>query len=783
MAPAAPYVKLLRQLSSARDEYRSGALDITWDGGKASIFFVFGQPNHATFDSEDGRTLTGHEALTALVHELPRKFTVAPWRKAMVRTETLRITLDELLEPFAQMAGAATPDEPEAVPTGAGSTDDEIGTAYEVSIDFGLEDFPLLPLGQPLWSDAAANVMNLDMVVPKLPNSLIVLTGPKLRAAAVVGLGQVVDAVWVDSEEKASGEGAAMALMGAREGTVSGYQLDNPRMIEAITMLWRLPAAMQGLSAEWLSPDGLIAGLGRDRRDCAVLIDGADRGIALFMAGELVSCYSAASRAPEGGEALLRQLLAQPGATLTIRSRPVERASNGAHPAPVPPAAEPAPAPAAEPLAPPAAQPAAPQPARAADLEFVAAPAAEPASPAAPPPVEPAPSRWDMAIPRPTEPEPEPVPAPEVEPEPEPAAASPGAGEPVAATETEEPADPAEEPVPTFDLGGGDLASRLARASGPPEAAPAPPEFEAVPPAASTPEFASATPTWGSPAPAEAPGEPEPESAPAEAARPAAFQVWNPVQVGGESESAAEEPEAPAAADGTPTYGISFGAPAPETAAEVAPEAPAADPKLPDLSYLGSSPAPAEAPAPEEPAEPPAAEVPTWGAEPSPWGAPATPAASGAGQSALEAAFSGGPRPAVPDPSAFDEHVEDAYQEAEAAAAAAQPPAAPQYEPEPAPFAVAEAPAPPGTDFETARIDLDFEGIKDDLIKIGILWLGDADVTPVADLIRSTPPSVDDFVRTIDTIKGMTIAGHDPSVVRAMAREMHYHAAEFLCGA
>jgi len=37
MGTAAPFVKLLRQLASAKDDYRTGALDITWDGGRAMM--------------------------------------------------------------------------------------------------------------------------------------------------------------------------------------------------------------------------------------------------------------------------------------------------------------------------------------------------------------------------------------------------------------------------------------------------------------------------------------------------------------------------------------------------------------------------------------------------------------------------------------------------------------------------------------------------------------------------------------------------------------------------
>jgi len=81
MATAAPFVKLLRQLATAKDDYRTGALDITWDGGKATLFLVFGQPNHAVFDNAGGQHLEGTEALAALVYQLPPLFQLSPWRK------------------------------------------------------------------------------------------------------------------------------------------------------------------------------------------------------------------------------------------------------------------------------------------------------------------------------------------------------------------------------------------------------------------------------------------------------------------------------------------------------------------------------------------------------------------------------------------------------------------------------------------------------------------------------------------------------------------------------
>jgi hypothetical protein len=83
---------------------------------------------------------------------------------------------------------------------------------------------------------------------------------------------------------------------------------------------------------------------------------------------------------------------------------------------------------------------------------------------------------------------------------------------------------------------------------------------------------------------------------------------------------------------------------------------------------------------------------------------------------------------------------------------------------------------------ESSTSSIDFDTIRNDLIQIGVLWLGENDVAAVSEMIRNTDSTVEAFVATIDAIKAMSIEGHDPSVVRAMAREMHYHAAEYLSG-
>jgi hypothetical protein len=319
MATTAPFVKLLRQLSGARDDYRTGAFDLSWEGGKATLFLVFGQPNHATLQTAGGRRLEGQAVLTALVNQLPARFEVSPWRREVVRAESLRCSLDELIEPFTQMAGAVAPEVPAAPSSGASG----VGTAPP-DVDFGLEDFPLLPLGPSLWADAAASVVHLDVLMPNLPDALVVITGPRLRAAGVVVRQHLVDALWIDDEELSTGEAAAMAMMEANQGSVSGYRLESAELAESLTMLWRCPVAHRAIPAAWVRPESLLADLEHRRRDCALVVNGSVQGVALFAAGKLVGVYTAQERQPTPSSERLIALLRAPGATLTVRQHPDE---------------------------------------------------------------------------------------------------------------------------------------------------------------------------------------------------------------------------------------------------------------------------------------------------------------------------------------------------------------------------------------------------------------------------------------------------------------------------
>lgn len=96
------------------------------------------------------------------------------------------------------------------------------------------------------------------------------------------------------------------------------------------------------------------------------------------------------------------------------------------------------------------------------------------------------------------------------------------------------------------------------------------------------------------------------------------------------------------------------------------------------------------------------------------------------------------------------------------------------------------APRPPASeaiDFVPVRIDIDIdiEVVRAALTDIAMVWLG-ADAAPVAEAIAVTRPGVDDFVSTIAAIGRMEIRGHGSPVIRAMSREMHYYAADTLCG-
>ncbi len=329
MATAAPHVKLLRQLASAKDDYLSGAFDISWDGAKATLYLVFGRPSHAVFDTDQAQ-IEGEAAIDALLAELPRTFAVSDWRRAMSPHETLSISIDELAGPFVRLAGSYA-DDP------VSEEEPEWWSAEDSSPDlaFGLSDFPLLPGGRPLWVETSPENVNLAERLAELPPSILILTGAKLRAAAVVSGGDLIDAVWIDDEDQARGEAAGMALLGATKGTLAGYALDDPRVAEALTMLWRLPLAVSGIEMSWLDPASMLAAFRADGLDRVLVIDAPVRGIALFSRGGLVAVYSETQRSAVASPERLRSLLSQARGRLTVMERkPRPVAATAAHTAP-----------------------------------------------------------------------------------------------------------------------------------------------------------------------------------------------------------------------------------------------------------------------------------------------------------------------------------------------------------------------------------------------------------------------------------------------------------------
>ena len=315
MGTAAPHVKVLRQLATAKDDYLSGALDFTWEGGKATLFVVFGQPSHAVFEA-DGRKLEGDAAIDAIVNELPQDFSVGAWRRAMSSHETLELSLDELAEPFAQLAGSRAEEPSDGFDLPQWSSQDDAP-----NLSFGIADFPLLPQGVAVWDEAPAADVMLAQRITELPASLIALTAPKLRAAGVVSAGELIDAVWVDGQDHARGDTAAMALLGATDGTLAGYRLDPPELVDALPALWRLPLASYGIDARWLDVDAFVSAL-QSGGDAAVLVEAATSGVALFSKQRMAAVYSTADRLPTQSAEALRALLAQPAAIVRVLRRP-----------------------------------------------------------------------------------------------------------------------------------------------------------------------------------------------------------------------------------------------------------------------------------------------------------------------------------------------------------------------------------------------------------------------------------------------------------------------------
>jgi hypothetical protein len=881
MATAAPHVKLLRQLASAKDDYLSGAFDISWDGAKATLYLVFGRPSHAVFET-DQEQIEGEAAIDALLAALPRAFFVSDWRRAMSPHETLSITIDELAGPFVRLAGSYA-DDP--------VTDEspEWWSAIDDSPDlpFGLADFPLLPGGRPLWVEASPDEVRLADRIAGMPPSILILTGAKLRAAAVVSGGDIIDAVWLDADDHARGETAALALLGATKGSLAGYALDDPRVAEALTMLWRLPPAVSGVELSWLDPASMLAAFRSDGLDRVLVIDAPVRGIALFSRGGLAAVYSETQRSAVASPERLRSLLSQARGRLTVmerKPRPLAadaavRPATSAHDffevaepetaavdtvaaAPLPVAEVDTPADAAEDTSDESlavvtelpADPArawdfatagdapsneAPDGATASGREAAQSEEVEGSTFVLPPP----PPTDDVAAEL-TETPPPPPPAPESE---EPAQKAKRsrwgfgrsrksrserhAAEQIAAAITDASAEP----------GGEDPAAFAGWSVRQPNAEPQPVWLRShdtgdAPASGPEAEGGEPAPTWslakvdehGTPV---AQGSPEPSDT-AIVDEPA-FADHEPAAPLGFDQAAEPDPEVTPAlslyvveTDPPETieqeHAFEFAtldeaSPAPEPEPEPAAETSSSSTSDTWLSqsWLDDAVDEVTVPAAMDPdtsrdsdltAEAQDITEPEDLSEPYDYAAAARDAqhhggeADDTGESSPGSEAAAGdddtdhadetprPAPALRTPGPWSWPLAEPDEEMHSAAAA-------ELAPEPAAIAAQGREDTVGAshlDEEAGFFNrddpvgsqyVDFDEVRDELVQIGIVWLGETNAVQVTELLSNTRSTIDDFVATIDTIRGLHLDGQDPASIQAMAREMHQQAAERLCGA
>ncbi len=814
MATAAPHVKLLRQLASAKDDYLSGAFDISWDGAKATLYLVFGRPSHAVFETGQEQ-IEGEAAIDALLAALPRVFSVSDWRRAMSPHETLSITIDELAGPFVRLAGSYA-DDPvtDESPEWWSAVDDS------PDLPFGIVDFPLLPGGRPLWVEASPDEVHLSDRLSELPPSILILTGAKLRAAAVVSGGDLIDAVWIDSDDHARGETAGMALLGATKGSLAGYALDDPRVAEALTMLWRLPVAVSGVELSWLDPASMLAAFRADGLDRVLVVDAPVRGIALFSRGGLVAVYSETQRSAVASPERLRSLLSQARGRLTVMERkPRPIAADATNPvsahdffevAPAEPVSSDQPAANEEPVA--GEQPvASPEPVATGEVESAPIDAGDGAAAPA--------STWGFRTGGDEHTEAEAaVAVPEVSTEDSEAASR----EALAVEHTDFGTSAAAPPPPPDD----EVAATTVEAPPPPPPAPEdsePPrkpkrsrwgfgrsrksraEKQAAEVAAAVAEVAAAeaeteTATfagWSVRQPNEEPqpvwqrSHDAPEASPASSADPGALSDEPPaptttVEAESEAVDAPESSEVPAnveiSAGGTEPGdddGFAFASlddPGLELTPPAVSESWLSDSWLDDVVRGDEPPAPDSVAVPEnaDEADPDAAaadadhvilELPKPTPvlrKPGPW---SWPLAEPDDDSRAAEPSDGGPDEAdAPD---MEPAVVAVPRHEEAAVASENSVDAGFFQRD----------EPVGSQY------VDFDEVRGELVQIGVVWLGETNAVQVTALLSSTRSTIDDFVATIDTIRGLHIDGQDPASIQAMAREMHQQAAERLCGA
>ena len=712
-------------------------------------------------------------------------------------------------------------------------------------LPFGIVDFPLLPGGRPLWVEASPDEVRLSERLSELPPSILILTGAKLRAAAVVSGGDLIDAVWIDSDDHARGETAGMALLGATKGSLAGYALDDPRVAEALTMLWRLPVAVSGVELSWLDPASMLAAFRADGLDRVLVIDAPVRGIALFSRGGLVAVYSETQRSAVASPERLRSLLSQARGRLTVMERkPRPLAADATKPPTAHDFFELAPAdavsvqagavsvqqPVTEDDSVADEQPAAGD--HPAGLEPVATSAVElaPESSGAETGAEPASDHVDFAA---SEAPPPPPPEDEVAastdgapPPPPPEAEAPAAEAPAA--ETPEPADKPKRSRWGFGR------SRKSRA-----------EKQAAEVAAAVADVA-ATQTEASTFAGWSVREPNEEPQPVWQRSYDVPQASPPSSPGAEDASDDE----PAATSAIGDAGIADKAdePQPAPTSEIGDAGIAAteadepvEPQTATWSYAATAEAPPDIETPHDSTQEHEGAAETAGGddgfefasldEQRPEPAPQATSENWMSDSWLDDVASGDEHSAVsatepdtdagetdPDEAAGDaDHVilelpraapvlrtpgpwswplAEPDEEAHAAEASDEPrdePGAPEMEP-----AVVAVPRheetaaafESGVDSGFFQRDepvgsqyVDFDEVRDELVQIGVVWLGEANAVQVTALLSSTRSTIDDFVATIDTIRGLHIDGQDPASIQAMAREMHQQAAERLCGA
>lgn len=330
MAAAGRYTRVIKYVKDAVELARSGAI---WFGeGDAAIYFLWGQPSHAFVRSES-EMIEGEAALKSLALALGKGGKVAWKSKEVLQKETLRCTAEDLIG-ILEALRAADKDPPDADV----STDvwDGKDRRRPPAFTYNLNEFPLLPGGSPLWADVPTSVVHLDVLLGTLPSVLVVLEGEKVRAAGVVFQRELHDALYVDENGSRSGREAWEALMQARDGMVTAYELDD-RMAEALPVLWRSRIVHRDVDKRWIDGQTFLDSIGSGAEDRAVIVATATKiGVALFLRGEPVGAYTSVFRQPSSTVDEILDIFAErsPGAVSVIERLPEEEAEPLAFTAP-----------------------------------------------------------------------------------------------------------------------------------------------------------------------------------------------------------------------------------------------------------------------------------------------------------------------------------------------------------------------------------------------------------------------------------------------------------------